>query len=150
LLVTPLVSSAKPSTRSKHPGQTFARSRWTFGRRSSGLGRGHSADRARQAPGRRILASGKARRSLSTNGTSSPTKPRHDERIQDNDPQLLPFSFLAPIVFVSAKTGDRVTRIYEQGLQIMVERRKSLTVAEMEKFIKAVQTARSKEWRRAS
>lgn len=57
---------------------------------------------------------------------------------------FFPFLKWAPIIFLSAKTGERVPSIYQKAIEIMVERRKQITPAEAEKFIKATQTAKTK------
>lgn len=57
---------------------------------------------------------------------------------------IFPFIGWAPMLFVSAKSGVRIPLLYEMALKIMQERRKELTAEELEKFIRAVQTARTK------
>lgn len=57
---------------------------------------------------------------------------------------VFPFLSWAPIMFVSAKTGQRVPDIFGRALRIVEERRKQIPAADLEKFIRAVQTARSK------
>lgn len=57
---------------------------------------------------------------------------------------IFPFLPWAPIIFVSAKTGERVPFLYERALKIMEERRKMIPAADLEAFIRAVQTAKTK------
>lgn len=57
---------------------------------------------------------------------------------------IFPFLPWAPILFVSAKTKERIPFLYERALKIMEERRKMIPPADLEKFIIAVQTAKTK------
>jgi GTP-binding protein len=57
---------------------------------------------------------------------------------------VFPFLPWAPIIFVSAKTGARIPLLYERALKIMEERRKEIAFDELEKFIKTIQTTRTK------
>ena len=57
---------------------------------------------------------------------------------------VFPFFPWAPIIFVSAKTGERIPYLFERALKIMEERRKEIPFDELEKFIKTIQTTRTK------
>jgi GTP-binding protein len=57
---------------------------------------------------------------------------------------VFPFFPWAPIIFVSAKTGERIPYLFERALKIMEERRKEISFDELEKFIKTIQTTRTK------
>jgi GTPase len=58
------------------------------------------------------------------------TTNRYEERIRD----MMKFADYAPIVFISAKTGQRVTKLLELARHAYEERRKRVSTAELNRF----------------
>jgi len=73
-------------------------------------------------------------------GKESETMKQYKEMIRS----IFPFLEWAPVIFVSAKTKERIPNLFELALKIMTERRKEIDPLELEKFIKLVQTAKTK------
>jgi len=55
-----------------------------------------------------------------------------------------PFLHFAPVLFVSAKTTERVNEVFEVSREIVIERKREIPESELEDFIRTVQSARMK------
>jgi GTP-binding protein len=80
-----------------------------------------------------------SRTSTSGNGHRPADRSLYEEELRDQ----LKFLAYAPVVFVSAKAGKNVDKIFDLVTQVAVERRKRISTAEMNRFLAAVDFERA-------
>ena len=79
---------------------------------------------------------GPASSSRSTSGTLVEKDERHVRRVRRAIRQQAPFLDFAPIIAISAKTGQRVGRVLEAALEIAAERRRRIPTAALNAWLR--------------
>jgi GTP-binding protein len=75
----------------------------------------------------------------SGNGKHPPDRARYEQQVRDD----LKFLSYAPVVFVSAKHGKGVEKVFEVLSKVAAERRKRVSTAEMNRFISTIDFERA-------